>query len=56
MAARADPDAWLDGAPASRFGIRAPFDVPDEALRALTPDASRPVAGGVIRYAEAFGV
>ncbi|MGV4925295.1 N-acetyltransferase [Streptomyces sp. BHT-5-2] len=42
--------------PASRFGIRAPFDVPDEALMALPLDASRPVEGGVIRYAEAFGV
>ncbi|MEU7641659.1 N-acetyltransferase [Streptomyces sp. NPDC039016] len=42
--------------PASRFGIRAPFDAPDEALMALTLDASRPVPGGVIRYAAAFGV
>ncbi|MCK7625204.1 N-acetyltransferase [Streptomyces sp. RS10V-4] len=43
-------------APASRFGIRAPFDVPDEALMALTLDTSRPVPSGVIRYPAAFGV
>ncbi|AJC60324.1 acetyltransferase [Streptomyces sp. 769] len=42
--------------PASRFGIRAPFDVPDEALMALVPDASHAVPSGVIRYAAAFGV
>ncbi|KUL51446.1 transferase [Streptomyces sp. NRRL F-4489] len=42
-------------APASRFGIRAPFDVPDEALMALSLDASRPVPSGAIRYPAAFG-
>lgn len=42
--------------PASRFGIRAPFEVPDEALMALALDASVPVPSGVIRYAGAFGL
>lgn len=42
--------------PASRFGVRAPFEVPDEALMALALDASRPVPSGVIRYAGAFGL
>ncbi|MFK0290178.1 GNAT family N-acetyltransferase [Streptomyces sp. NPDC090442] len=42
--------------PASRFGIRAPFEAPDEALMALALDASRPVPSGVIRYAAPFGV
>ncbi|MEU3659470.1 N-acetyltransferase [Streptomyces sp. NPDC032940] len=42
--------------PASRFGIRAPFEVPDEAMMALALDDSRPVPAGTIRYPEAFGV
>ncbi|MER0245925.1 N-acetyltransferase [Streptomyces sp. HSW2009] len=42
--------------PASRFGIRAPFDVPDEAMMALTLDGTRPVPAGTIEYAAAFGV
>lgn len=42
--------------PASGFGIRAPFDVPDEALMALPLDDSPAVPGGVIRYPAAFGV
>ncbi|SNB78455.1 Predicted N-acetyltransferase YhbS [Streptomyces sp. PgraA7] len=42
--------------PASRFGIRAPFDVPDEAMMALALDDTRPVPTGTIRYAAAFGV
>ncbi|WP_225961976.1 GNAT family N-acetyltransferase [Actinomadura algeriensis] len=41
---------------ASAYGIRAPFDAPDEAMMALALDASRPVPGGVIRYAAPFGV
>jgi putative acetyltransferase len=41
--------------PASRWGIRAPFDVPDEAMMALTLQPSGPVPSGVIRYAKAFG-
>ncbi|MFI1013153.1 GNAT family N-acetyltransferase [Streptomyces sp. NPDC020965] len=42
--------------PASRWGIRAPFEVPDEAMMALVLDTGRPVPSGVIRYAAAFGV
>ncbi|MET9148105.1 N-acetyltransferase [Streptomyces sp. NPDC004042] len=41
--------------PASRFGIRAPFEVPDEAMMALPLDDARPVPAGTIRYAAAFG-
>ncbi|MCX4806874.1 bifunctional class I SAM-dependent methyltransferase/N-acetyltransferase [Streptomyces sp. NBC_01214] len=42
--------------PASRFGIRAPFEVPDGAMMALVLDASRPVPAGTIRYPDPFGV
>ncbi|MFF9480156.1 GNAT family N-acetyltransferase [Streptomyces sp. NPDC014733] len=42
--------------PASRFGIRAPFDVPDEAMMALALDPDAPVPSGTIRYPAAFGV
>ncbi|MER6444508.1 bifunctional class I SAM-dependent methyltransferase/N-acetyltransferase [Streptomyces venezuelae] len=42
--------------PASHFGIRAPFEVPDEALMALVLDDSRPVPSGTIRYPDPFGV
>ncbi|MEU7485868.1 bifunctional class I SAM-dependent methyltransferase/N-acetyltransferase [Streptomyces sp. NPDC042319] len=42
-------------APASRWGIRAPFEVPDEAMMALPLDAARPVPGGVIQYPAALG-
>ncbi|WP_030420687.1 N-acetyltransferase [Streptomyces sp. SCSIO 75703] len=42
--------------PASRLGIRAPFDAPDESLMALALDEGRPVPSGTIRYAPAFGV
>ncbi|WP_436740400.1 GNAT family N-acetyltransferase [Streptomyces sp. BBFR102] len=42
--------------PASRFGIRAPFDVPDEAMMALALDDTRPVPAGTIQYPAAFGV
>lgn len=41
---------------ASEYGIRAGFDVPDEAMMALVLDGSAPVAPGVIRYPAAFGV
>lgn len=41
---------------ASSFGIRASFDVPDEALMALPLDDFSAVPGGVIRYPAAFGV
>lgn len=42
--------------PASRWGIRAPFEVPDEAMMALVLDSDRPAPSGVVRYAAAFGV
>lgn len=42
--------------PASRFGIRAPFEVPDEAMMALVLDDSVPVPAGTIRYPGPFGV
>lgn len=41
---------------ASRMGIRASFEVPDEALMALAFDGSAPVPAGTIRYAAPFGV
>lgn len=42
--------------PASRYGIRAGFEVPDEAMMALVLDGSVPVPAGMIRYPAAFGV
>ncbi|MEU1486529.1 bifunctional class I SAM-dependent methyltransferase/N-acetyltransferase [Streptomyces sp. NPDC005752] len=42
--------------PASRFGIRAGFEVPDEAMMALVLDDSVPVPKGTIHYPAAFGV
>ncbi|MCT2593176.1 bifunctional class I SAM-dependent methyltransferase/N-acetyltransferase [Streptomyces sp. N2-109] len=42
--------------PASRFGIRAPFEVPDEAMMAMAPDDTRPVPAGTIQYPAAFGI
>ncbi|MFF3246668.1 GNAT family N-acetyltransferase [Streptomyces sp. NPDC002870] len=42
--------------PASRYGIRPSFPVPDEAMLALALDASRGVPQGTIRYPAAFGV
>ncbi len=42
--------------PASRFGIRAPFDVPDEAMMAMALDDTRPVPTGTVQYPAAFGV
>ncbi|MFE5810534.1 GNAT family N-acetyltransferase [Streptomyces sp. NPDC056491] len=41
--------------PASHFGIRAPFEVPDEAMMALVLDDSVPVPSGTIRYPAPFG-
>ncbi|MDH6131038.1 putative acetyltransferase [Kitasatospora sp. MAA4] len=41
--------------PASRWGIRAPFEVPDEAMMALVLDAVGPVPSGVIQYSSPFG-
>jgi predicted N-acetyltransferase YhbS len=43
-------------APASRFGIRAPFEVPDEAMMAMALDDTRLVPAGTIQYPAAFGV
>jgi len=42
--------------PASRYGIRPGFDVPDEAMMALVLDDSMPVPQGMIQYPAAFGV
>lgn len=42
--------------PASRLGIRAPFEVPDEAMMAMALDDTRPVPVGTIQYPAAFGV
>ncbi|MFD0555694.1 putative N-acetyltransferase YhbS [Stackebrandtia endophytica] len=42
--------------PASGFGIRAPFEVPDEAMMALSLDNTRTVPTGTIQYPAAFGV
>ncbi|MDT0320515.1 GNAT family N-acetyltransferase [Streptomyces millisiae] len=41
---------------ASGHGIGVTFDVPDEALMALTLDADHPLPGGTVRYPAAFGV
>lgn len=42
--------------PASRFGIHAPFEVPDGAMMAVSLDATRTVPAGTIQYPAAFGV
>ncbi|GGU22659.1 bifunctional class I SAM-dependent methyltransferase/N-acetyltransferase [Streptomyces lavendofoliae] len=42
--------------PASRYGIRPSFDVPDEAMMALDLDGSGKVPQGTIHYPRAFGV
>ncbi|WP_369777404.1 GNAT family N-acetyltransferase [Streptomyces sp. R33] len=42
--------------PASRYGIRAPFEVPDEAMMALVLDASARVPQGTIAYPAPFGI
>lgn len=42
--------------PASLYGVRAPFDVPDEAMMALVLDDSGRVPGGTIAYPAPFGV
>ncbi|MEV0250071.1 N-acetyltransferase [Nocardia sp. NPDC050712] len=41
---------------ASAHGISVSFEVPDEALMALTLDADRALPGGVVRYAAPFGI
>ncbi|GAA2064602.1 hypothetical protein GCM10009757_50490 [Streptomyces cheonanensis] len=42
--------------PASGFGIRVGFEVPDEAIMVLALTEDRPLPAGTIRYPEAFGV
>ncbi|GLB63836.1 N-acetyltransferase [Dietzia sp. NCCP-2495] len=42
--------------PASRIGIRAPFEVPDESMMALVLDDAHTPPSGTIRYPAAFGV
>ncbi|MFW5416403.1 N-acetyltransferase [Nocardiopsis sp. CNT-189] len=42
--------------PASGFGVRPPFEVPDEAMMALALAPDRPVPTGTIAYPPAFGV
>ncbi|AWZ03949.1 MULTISPECIES: bifunctional class I SAM-dependent methyltransferase/N-acetyltransferase [unclassified Streptomyces] len=42
--------------PASRFGIRAPFEVPDEAMMAMALDDTRSAPTGTIQYPAAFGI
>ncbi|GIH79611.1 GNAT family N-acetyltransferase [Planobispora longispora] len=41
---------------ASAYGIRPPFEVPDEAMMALVFDETLPVPSGVIAYPPPFGV
>ncbi|GAB2755642.1 GNAT family N-acetyltransferase [Streptomyces bullii] len=41
---------------ASTHGIGVTFDVPDEALMALTLDAGHPLPSGTVRYAAPFGI
>ncbi|TXS44811.1 bifunctional class I SAM-dependent methyltransferase/N-acetyltransferase [Streptomyces sp. t39] len=41
---------------ASAYGIKPTFDVPDDAMMAMTLDGSAAAAGGTIRYPAAFGV
>ncbi|CAI9412272.1 GNAT family N-acetyltransferase [Nocardioides sp. T2.26MG-1] len=42
--------------PASGFGVRAPFDAPDDAFLAQALDPEQPTPTGVVRYPAAFGV
>ncbi|WP_406864062.1 N-acetyltransferase [Streptomyces sp. HUAS MG47] len=42
--------------PASGYGIRPGFTVPDEAMMALVLEDSRPLPAGMIHYPAAFGV
>ncbi|MEJ2869821.1 N-acetyltransferase [Actinomycetospora sp. OC33-EN08] len=41
---------------ASTHGVRAPFDVSDEAFLALALDPGRPTPSGTVTYPRAFGV
>jgi putative acetyltransferase len=42
--------------PASSFGIRPPFEAPDEAVMALALDDTRALPTGTIRYPPPFGI
>ncbi|GAA3609368.1 N-acetyltransferase [Nonomuraea rosea] len=42
--------------PASRYGIRPPFEVEDKYMMALAFDPALPIPSGTIRYPAAFGV
>lgn len=42
--------------PASRYGIRPPFDVPDENFMAAKLSGQAPGVEGVVRYDPAFGI
>ncbi|MFD7868547.1 GNAT family N-acetyltransferase [Streptomyces sp. NPDC059783] len=42
--------------PASRYGIRPAFEVPDEAMMVLALDSTTPVPSGTIHYPAPFGV
>ena len=42
--------------PASAYGVRAPFDVPDESWMAYTLPAYEPGTRGTVVYAEAFTI
>ena len=42
--------------PASGFGIRAPFDAPDDAFLALALVPGRSIPHGLVRYPASFGV
>ncbi|KQV19321.1 MULTISPECIES: GNAT family N-acetyltransferase [unclassified Kitasatospora] len=41
---------------ASRYGIKATIDVPDEALMALDLDSNSPLPSGTLHYAAPFGI
>jgi putative acetyltransferase len=43
-------------APASKLGVRAPFEVPDEAMMALTLQTPETAPAGTIQYPAAFGI
>ena len=42
--------------PAGRFGIKAPFDVPEENFMAIQLDPAAKAPRGTLRYDEAFGL
>lgn len=42
--------------PASGFGVRAPMEVPDEAMMALSLDPARETPRGTIEYPAPFGI